>query len=150
MLQCLDRPHRTAYVLGEILELPGPEVAAALDISADLFRKRLQFAREAILRFTRRYCGLVSDAAACRCNRQLPAALQTGKVRAGACSFAARASSFEEARSMVRRVDEARWAFQVTAPAIRAPPQSTSPGALLRRLTPRSNAPEPAHAQLRS
>jgi RNA polymerase sigma factor (sigma-70 family) len=27
MLQCLDRPHRLAYVLGEILEIPGPEAS---------------------------------------------------------------------------------------------------------------------------
>ena len=27
MYQCLDRSHRLAYVLGEILELPGPEAA---------------------------------------------------------------------------------------------------------------------------
>lgn len=113
MLQCLDRPHRMAYVLGEILELPGPEAAAALDISAELFRKRLQLAREAILSFTRSYCGLVSDAAPCRCNRQLPAALQAGKVRAGECSFAAAECSFEEARSIVRRVDEARWSMEI-------------------------------------
>src|SRR5262245_45786751 len=41
MLQCLDRPHRLAYVLGEILDLSGPESAEALGISTDLFRKRL-------------------------------------------------------------------------------------------------------------
>ncbi|MGH9221305.1 MAG: hypothetical protein ACRD1W_18510 [Vicinamibacterales bacterium] len=29
MLQCLDRPHRLAYVLGEILDLSGPESADA-------------------------------------------------------------------------------------------------------------------------
>jgi hypothetical protein len=27
MLQCLDRPHRLTYVLGEILDRPGPEAA---------------------------------------------------------------------------------------------------------------------------
>ena len=32
MLQCLDRPHRLAYVLGEILDLPGPDVADALEM----------------------------------------------------------------------------------------------------------------------
>ncbi len=63
MLQCLDRPHRLAYVPGEIMELPGPEAAEALDVSPDLFRKRLQHARTAILTFTRTYCGLVSDTA---------------------------------------------------------------------------------------
>ena len=115
MLQCLDRPHRLAYVLGEIMELPGPDAAEALEISADLFRKRLQHARSAILTFTKTYCGLVSDTAACRCNRQLPAALRAGKVRADAdaCSFAAKPSSFQEARAIVRQVDEARWALEV-------------------------------------
>ena len=42
MLQCLDRPHRLAYVLGEIMEIPGPDAAEVLEISPDLFRKRLQ------------------------------------------------------------------------------------------------------------
>jgi len=59
MLQCLDRPHRLAYVLGEILDLSGPECAAALEISPELFRKRLQHARTAIEAFTRAHwpCG---------------------------------------------------------------------------------------------
>ncbi len=30
MLQCLDRPHRLAYFLGEILELPASEAAVKL------------------------------------------------------------------------------------------------------------------------
>jgi RNA polymerase sigma factor (sigma-70 family) len=113
MLQCLDRPHRLAYVLGEILELPGPEAAEALDISPDLFRKRLQHARSSILTFTRSYCGLASDTASCRCNRQAPAALRAGKVRPDSCDFAATPSSFQETRAIVRQVDEARWALEV-------------------------------------
>lgn len=113
MLQCLDRPHRLAYVLGEIFEMPGPEAAEALEISPNLFRKRLQHARTAILTFTRNYCGLVSDAAACSCNRQVPAALRSGKVRADSCNFAGSASSFQQARAVVRQVDEARRAFAV-------------------------------------
>jgi RNA polymerase sigma factor (sigma-70 family) len=113
MLQCLDRPHRLAYVLGEIFEMPGPEAAEALDISPDLFRKRLQHARTAILNFTRQHCGLVSDAAACSCNRQVPAALRSGKVRADVCNYAASASSFQQARAVVRQLEEARRAFAV-------------------------------------
>jgi DNA-directed RNA polymerase specialized sigma24 family protein len=66
MLQYLDRPHRLAYVLGEIFEMPGPDAAEVLEISPDLFRKRLQHARTAILTFTRKYRSLVSDAAASR------------------------------------------------------------------------------------
>jgi hypothetical protein len=78
MLQCLDRPHRLAYVLGEILDLSGPESAAALGISAELFRKRLQHARTAIEAFTRVHCGLASDTATCACQRRVPAALRLG------------------------------------------------------------------------
>lgn len=113
MLQCLDRSHRLAYVLGEIFEMPGPEAAEALDISPDLFRKRLQHARAAILTFTRNHCGLVSDTAVCSCNRQVPAAIRAGKVRAGVCNYAARASSFQQARAVVRQVVESRRAFAV-------------------------------------
>src|SRR5688572_12030995 len=113
MLQCLDRPHRLAYVLGEILDLPGPEAAEALEITPDLFRKRLQHARAAILSFTRAHCGLVSDTAACACNRRVPAALRLGRVRADAVDFATTASSFQEARALVRQVEEARWGLEV-------------------------------------
>lgn len=92
MLQCLDRPNRLAYVPGEIMELSGPGAAEALEISADLFRKRLQHARPAILAFTRS---------------------RAGKIRVDSCAFAGNASSFQEARAMVRQVDEARWALEV-------------------------------------
>jgi len=40
MLQCLDRPHRLAYVLGEILEMEGEEAARVLGIRPAAFRKR--------------------------------------------------------------------------------------------------------------
>ena len=113
MLQCLDRPHRLTYILGEILDLPGPEAAEALEISPDLFRKRLQHARTAILEFTKNYCGLASDTAPCKCNRQVPTALRMGKISASSCNFAATPSSFQQTRAMVRQVEEARWALQV-------------------------------------
>jgi len=113
MLQCLDRPHRAAYVLGEILDLSGPEAAAALEITPDLFRKRLQHARAAIESFTRSYCGLASDSAACACHRRVPAAIQAGRVRAAACDFASEASSYRGIRAYVRRVEAARWALAV-------------------------------------
>jgi RNA polymerase sigma factor (sigma-70 family) len=113
MLQCLDRPHRLAYVLGEIMDMPGPEAADALEITPDVFRKRLQHARAAIVSFTRSYCGLASDTAVCACNRRVPAALRIGRVRADAFDFAATASSFQKARTIVRQVDEARWALEV-------------------------------------
>jgi RNA polymerase sigma factor (sigma-70 family) len=113
MLQCLDRPHRAAYVLGEIMELSGPEAADVLAISPALFRKRLQHAREAVLAFTRSHCGLVSDSAACRCHRRVPSAAIGDPGEARPIQFAGRAASFQEARELVRQVDEARWALEV-------------------------------------
>jgi RNA polymerase sigma factor (sigma-70 family) len=113
MLQCLDRPHRLAYVLGEIMELPGADAAEVLEISPELFRKHLQHARAAILSFTKSYCGLVSDAAPCKCNRQAPNAVRLGKMRPGTCNFAAAPSSFQQTKAMVRQVEEARWTLQV-------------------------------------
>ena len=113
MLQCLDRPHRLAYVVGEILDLSGPEAADALGITPALFRKRLQHARTAIMSFTRTYCGLASDTAACACHRRVPAAVRLGRIREDALDFANQASSYRDTRAFVRQVEEARWALEV-------------------------------------
>ena len=40
-LVCLDRPHRLAFILGEIVELDHHEGALALGIKAAAFRKRV-------------------------------------------------------------------------------------------------------------
>jgi hypothetical protein len=112
MLQCLDRPHRAAYVLGEIMELSGPEAADVLEITAELFRKRLQLAREAVVTFMQSHCGLVSDGAPCRCHRRVPSTATSG-ADAQPLQFARRATSFQEARAIVRQVDETRWALEV-------------------------------------
>ena len=113
MLQCLDRPHRLAYIMVELLDLPGPEAADALEISPELLRKRLQHARTAIESFTRTYCGLASDSAPCGCHRRVPAALRAGRVRPDMLNFAQRAASFRDTRAVIRQVEHARWAMQV-------------------------------------
>ncbi len=59
MLICLDRAHRLAYILGEVLEVPGEDAAAILEISPAGFRKRLSRAREQMEAFLR------SPSAAC-------------------------------------------------------------------------------------
>ncbi len=100
-------------MLGEILELQGPEAAEALDITPELFRKRLQHARAAIEAFTRVHCGLVSDSAACACHRRVPAAIRLGRIRPDALDFADHPASYQETRDLVRRAEEARWALHV-------------------------------------
>ena len=113
MLQCLDRPHRLAYILGEIFELPGPDAADAMDIAPALFRKRLQKARAAIESFTRAYCGLASDEAPCACHRRVSAAVKTGRVRPDSIALAERATSFDETRSLIRKIESDRQAMEV-------------------------------------
>jgi RNA polymerase sigma factor (sigma-70 family) len=108
MLQCLDRPHRLAYVLGEIFDVPAPEAASAMGLEPAAFRKRLQRAREAVEAFTRVHCGLVADAAPCHCNRRVPAAVALGRVRLELPMFAERTVSFGRARELVARVEEAQ------------------------------------------
>jgi RNA polymerase sigma factor (sigma-70 family) len=113
MLQCLDRPHRLAYILGQILELPPKDAAEALGVEAAAFRKRLERARERIESFAREHCGLVSDQASCQCNRRVPAALRLGRARADTLQFAAAPESFEQARALVRQVSNARQALEI-------------------------------------
>jgi RNA polymerase sigma factor (sigma-70 family) len=137
MLQCLDRPHRLAYVLGEILELTGPEAADALAISAALFRKRLQHARAAVVAFTRTHCGLVADSAPCACHRRVRAAVNAGRVRPDALNFATSPSSFQDARALIQQIEGARRALAIhhgTQPR-------TSPRDFARRLANSLDAP---------
>ena len=80
MLLCLDRDHRLAFILGEILELPSKEGAAVLEIGADAFRKRLSRARTRMSEFTQSTCGLVDPRRPCRCSKQAACALQRGYI----------------------------------------------------------------------
>jgi len=83
LLTCLSRPLRVAYILGEIMELSDREGAAALEIDPAAFRQRLGRARSRVTLFVEARCGIVSAAAACRCDRRLAQALRLGRVERG-------------------------------------------------------------------
>jgi RNA polymerase sigma factor (sigma-70 family) len=70
MLLCLDRDHRLAFILGEILELEGAEAASVLEIEPAAFRQRLSRARERMAAFMESHCGLVNARRPCRCGKQ--------------------------------------------------------------------------------
>lgn len=80
MLVCLDRPHRLAYILGEILDFPGEDASAILEISPVAFRKRLSRAREEMEAFLRTHCGVANPENRCRCEKLVPLALSEGLV----------------------------------------------------------------------
>jgi RNA polymerase sigma factor (sigma-70 family) len=89
VLICLDRPHRMAYILGEVFELSSREGAYVLEISPATFRKRLSRARKRIRDFMGENCGLVNPENPCRCNRLVPFALETEWVDPQELPFAA-------------------------------------------------------------
>jgi RNA polymerase sigma factor (sigma-70 family) len=80
MLQCLDRAHRVTYVLGEIFKLPGDEAAWILGASPAAYRKRLERARKQVRAFMAAKCGIINNAAACRCARRVEGAVASGRL----------------------------------------------------------------------
>lgn len=110
MLLCLDRGHRLAYVLGEIMELDHTTGAEVLEITPAAFRKRLQRARAEITGLMRRRCGLFDENNACRCVARVPGAIELGRLQPEELLFA---SSLEQARRFpavlveIRRLEEA-------------------------------------------
>jgi RNA polymerase sigma factor (sigma-70 family) len=80
MLLCLDRPHRLAYILGEILEIDSNEASAILAVTPVTFRKRLQRARAQIVAFVQARCGLANPNNPCRCRRRLNQAVRLKRV----------------------------------------------------------------------
>jgi hypothetical protein len=113
MLLCLDRDHRLAYVLGEILELDHNEASAALETTPAAYRKRLSRARAEITSFMRARCGLVNPENACRCRRRVNTAISQRRVDLNRLLFA---SSAEQARQFpqvlieIRALEEGRRA----------------------------------------
>jgi len=118
MLTCLDRPHRLAYILGEILEMDGDEAARVLGIGAAAYRKRLSRAREAVVAFMRAKCGLVNPARPCRCRRRLAEAVRLGRVTPGRLLFASdpeTARQFPNVLAEVRRLEDVRRAAALSS-----------------------------------
>lgn len=127
MLLCLNRDLRLAYILGEILELDHNEAAAILDIQPAAFRRRLARAREAIVSFTSRVCGIVNRENACRCENRTSFAVRSRRVTLGAPLFGdalrETASRHDDIKAEIARLDEMRRAVALyrTHPAAAAP-----------------------------
>ena len=113
MLMCLDRNHRLAYILGEIIELDHYEAAEVLQITPAAFRKRLSRARASITSFMTSHCGLANPANACRCRRRVAAAVDLGRVDPASLLFASsvdQAKQFPQVLAQIRQLEETRRA----------------------------------------
>ncbi len=130
LLLCLDRNHRLAYILGEILELDHHEAAAVLEIAPDAFRKRLSRARARITAFMASRCGLVNRSNACRCRRRVDVAVTLGRVDPAYLLFASsdeQAKQFPQVLAQIRELEEVRR----SAALYRSHPQPGSSEALV-------------------
>jgi RNA polymerase sigma factor (sigma-70 family) len=128
MLLCLDREHRIAYLLGEVLGVSGQAAASILELAEPAYRKRLSRARARMRSFMTESCGLVTEAAACRCERRLPSAICEGIVRPDRLRFAghavragSRPSLFASMREEIDELHRVADVFR-SAPDYAAPP----------------------------
>lgn len=78
MLMCLNREERLAVILSDLVGVSSEEGADILGVSSAAYRKRLSRARQSLVGFVSRQCGLVNEASACRCHKHV-----ANKVRAG-------------------------------------------------------------------
>ena len=134
MLQCLDRPQRVAYILGEVFGLPSESAAAICTTTPAAYRKRLSRARAAVRGFVADHCGIVNPQAACRCTRRTETAVRLGRVDPDAPTFAGHP---QLTRTLPSPPRSTRWKTSTTPPRCSAPIPSSPPP------TP-SGAPSPA------
>lgn len=80
MLLCLNRPHRMAYILGDILEMEHSEASKVLSLSKDNFRQQLSRARAKVVQFTHESCGLVNSCSKCSCDKKLTGAINRERI----------------------------------------------------------------------
>lgn len=125
MLLGLDRDHRLAFILGEILELSGDEGAEVLEIDPAAFRKRLSRARERMAAFTSSSCGIVNPENACRCGKQAARLVRLGKVDADNLCWTTHAAS-PASPSHLRKLEGIARALEL----FRSHPDYTAPSAL--------------------
>jgi RNA polymerase sigma factor (sigma-70 family) len=127
MLLCLDREHRAAYVLGEVLGFSSDEAADVCGIAPAAFRKRLQRSRDRIQRFMQGHCGLLDARNACRCRRRVGAAIKRGRVDPEDLLFAQRVDAlkldmehFTDAGAIFRSHPEMRTPHELVDAVLRA------------------------------
>jgi RNA polymerase sigma factor (sigma-70 family) len=128
MLSCLDRDHRIAYILGEVIEVSADEGGAILGISAEAFRQRLSRARKDLERFFEGRCGLIEQAKpSCTCDRQAGHGLATGLIDPARLKLAN-----HPARTQLAQIGAVRTAAEL----FRSVPEWRAPRAFAKQIRP--------------
>ncbi|TKB05684.1 RNA polymerase sigma factor [Desulforhopalus sp. IMCC35007] len=79
-LVCLEREVRIVMILGEQYGVTSKEGAFILDITPELFRKRLSRGKKSLQDFMMKNCGLVNSNNPCRCHKQAGGRLKNGLI----------------------------------------------------------------------
>ena len=129
VLTCLDREHRVAYILGDIIGVDSDDGGYICDVPAATYRKRLSRARQRVRDHLSNHCGLVCTAAACRCSRRVDVALRTGRISRDRLEFVdVTAERVAQANDQIAGLHDA-------ARLLRALPAATIPSSSRERIT---------------
>lgn len=134
MLMCLDREHRAAFVLSEVMDLSGEEGAKVLGISPAAFRQRVSRARRRLREFMEANCGLVSEAAACRCRHQIGPGIAAGLLDPDHLLYALhpeRARTDPGARQAYEAIERAKRTYLAV---LRSHPDYAAPESVYKRI----------------
>jgi RNA polymerase sigma factor (sigma-70 family) len=141
MLLCLDREHRLAYILGEILDLGSEEGAYIMEVTPNTFRKRLSRSRKRVSDFMMKKCGLVNQANPCRCHRRVRRAVEIGRVDPNNLLFAGHPVYDQGNSEIVEQIHEIEK-LRRSAAIYRGHPEYSAPSQLaenIRRLIDSGN-----------
>lgn len=131
ILLCLDRPHRLAFIVGDILGLPGDEAAEVVGVAAPTYRKRLSRARERLRGFLGERCGVINPGASCRCSRQVGPALAAGQIGPEKLLFARHPERPLDARALFSKARELEE-LHATVQLYRSHPDYQAPASVAR------------------
>lgn len=120
MLMCLNREDRIALILGELTTLSSTEAAYVLDTTPEAYRKRLSRARQTLVGFVARQCGLVNKESNCRCHKHIAGKIQTGAINPQALVYAYPASPLDEQQADLSTLQRTLTLFR-TIPAYTSP-----------------------------
>lgn len=106
LLLCLDREHRLAYLLADVFDVTGEQGAAILEVSAQVFRKRLSRARRRLRDFMIRNCSVVNPSSPCKCEHFLSSYANGGILDEGRLLFAGHPSRLRHEEDLFKFMAE--------------------------------------------
>lgn len=113
MLVALPREQRIAFVLGDLLGLPGETGARAAGVAPATFRQQQTRARKRLVSFMQGHCGVFDTSNACRCEFQVGALHKAGVIAEDRLAFGKKGAHPDEVQSAIDGLGELRRAIEI-------------------------------------